>query len=857
MAQHTSKHVIIAGDAPVRLFLYPSAAESTRKLYMHNAYWFRVGSNLVASLLEYAWGGDEPRVHIHKPSLVGSQQGSLDSIVELEVHDFNVSNANSIEQQRTTFKPRYIQEIATAGRWFAPATFPASANDPSALSVALFHESRLKAAMAETDIAAAFSTFQQCRPRFLVYQMTRPLCEGRVWEAIRRGPLTGPEPATPDHERLIIVVDADDLRAEGINLSRGLSWEKTCEDFVERLGSVGRLMLLATCSHLVVQFGCAGVIYHQGSRMSKPVLLFDPLSSEGGFLQTNLGQVPGLSEAFVAGLAKGLVQSPELGVENAIEFGLQSARRLAVAGLADPGNQTPSLSAMYRAREVMGAKATKKDTIVRFVIPADDIARGSCGDNWSLLDYTIGDPAEVARQIVCEGPLSPAIQVPLAQFNRLILFDRHEIESCRTIFNFLSEYLAAPTKRPLSIALFGSRGSGKAFAAMQVAEAAVTGQRASILHFDLSQFTSIDDLLTAFHSIRDCSLKGSIPLVYFNGFDVDFAGSPLGWLPHLVPIMFSGSFSEHGVSRPIGTAALFFGSASCTTYEALGNRAQDFLACLHGFVNILGPNKIMRTTSGSEDRLYPVRRAVILRSLLERREPDLISSTGQANIDDCVLNSLLLVPTYRQGIRSLKSILAMSHLNGRCHFDCSALPPGMQLNLHVDYKTFTQYLNGVPLPKQLREKLAQEIHAVYLTVRSKTATESEKAQLKPWHETDEELKESSRAHAEMIPSKLREIKCFLAEKQEHREPVRAFTAAQIERLGEIEHDRWSTERLQNQWRCGEERNITTRSSPFLVPWRDLEQKWRDIDCAIVASYPRILPEAYKIYPLGPRAARTY
>jgi hypothetical protein len=137
--------------------------------------------------------------------------------------------------------------------------------------------------------------------------MARPLCDGSIWETVRRGPLTGPKPGTPDRERLIVVVDANDLCTEGINLSRGLSWEKACEYFVERLVSTGKLVSPATCAHLVVLFGCAGVIYHQGSRVSKPVLLFDPLSLEKEFLQTNLGQIPCLSETFIAGLVIGLI----------------------------------------------------------------------------------------------------------------------------------------------------------------------------------------------------------------------------------------------------------------------------------------------------------------------------------------------------------------------------------------------------------------------------------------------------------------------------------------------------------------------------------------------------------------------
>lgn len=49
----------------------------------------------------------------------------------------------------------------------------------------------------------------------------------------------------------------------------------------------------------------------------------------------------------------------------------------------------------------------------------------------------------------------------------------HEIESFRTLFNFVQEYSAVSQTKPLNIALFGPRGLGRSFAAMQVARAAL------------------------------------------------------------------------------------------------------------------------------------------------------------------------------------------------------------------------------------------------------------------------------------------------------------------------------------------------------------------------------------------------
>ena len=75
-------------------------------------------------------------------------------------------------------------------------------------------------------------------------------------------------------------IDADDLRAEGISLSRALSWEKTAEDFVRNLGSNGRLDTLVTCPNLIVRFGNEGVIHHRGRDATNPKLYFDPSQTE-------------------------------------------------------------------------------------------------------------------------------------------------------------------------------------------------------------------------------------------------------------------------------------------------------------------------------------------------------------------------------------------------------------------------------------------------------------------------------------------------------------------------------------------------------------------------------------------------
>lgn len=842
-----SRHVVVSGDAPAQLFLLPRVAGAidagggTRSFSAHR---FHGGAGLIGELLQDT-GHSEQIARIHKPTLVGLAETSIQSIIELDAYDTTGPHG-------TAFSHKSTKLIDASSKWLAPTPpLPPTAHDT--ISIWVLQDAGSGSSFTDSDAENAITQFKSSRPQFLIYHMSNPLCEGKLWEDLRWGPYV--DDNSRDPEKVIVILGADDLRAEGIELSYGLSWEKTCEDFVEKLGSSGKLVTLVTCAHLVVRFGLDGVIYHTGRQAAAPLLVFDSQCVEGQFSRQNLGPIPGADEAFVAGFSKGLIESHDLSIEHGIKCGLWAARRLSHQGLTvkDPQGPNPLI---YQTPTIMTGlgDSEEDDNLLSLSIPSDPIASGT-ERNWSLIDHLVGDAAEVARRIVKDGVMSPEIRVPLTSFGNLVLFDRQEIELFRTLFNFLNLYFSSPKTKPLSIALCGPRGAGKAFAALQVAQSAAKGLKVKELRFDLSQFTSSDDLLAAFHSVRDCTLGGSIPLVYISGFDGSLAGSQLGWLPHLLPVMLGGNFSDHGFSRPIGPAIFFLGTTVYKSYHELKSRAerdsrlQDFLGCLHGFVNVLGPNRF--DFDEGDDRLYPVRRAVILRSLLEEREPNL--KTGdKMRINESVLNSLLLVPTYRQGIRSLKTIIAMSRVDGHRSFERAALPPPAQLNMHVNYAEFTLHMSGIPLPPEVVEKIAAKLHETYFE--AKTATpEMDLSDLVHWAQLEEELKESSRAHAMSISQKLRHISCYLSEKQGTREPIIEFTHDQVEILAKVEHDRFNSERLQKQWGLGE-RSPEKRKSPFLIPWDDLAGEWQEIDRAMVKAYPSILsPEGYVIYPMGPKS----
>ena len=133
--------------------------------------------------------------------------------------------------------------------------------------------------------------------------------------------------------------------------------------------------------------------------------------------------------------------------------------------------------------------------------------------------------------------------MPVGQFGKLRTADRAEIEGFRSLRNLIDEYLSGTTARPLSVAVFGSPGSGKSFSVTQVAESVAGSRKIVRLEFNLSQFRSPDDLCHAFHRVRDTVLEGAIPLVFFDEFDTAFEGE-LGWLKYFLAPMQDGVFRE-------------------------------------------------------------------------------------------------------------------------------------------------------------------------------------------------------------------------------------------------------------------------------------------------------------------------
>jgi len=681
----------------------------------------------------------------------------------------------------------------------------------------------------------------------VVYKMHRPLTSGDLWEHVSRN----------HSERLVVVVTADDLRASGMNISRSLSWERTATEFVWQM-AYNKGLGLSGCTNLVVRFGLEGAIHYTvegGHAISR--LYFDPTMSEGDFTHNYPGKMQGISSAFVAALAARIAVQCDQGdllsdaVGKAVRDGLNASRELVRRGFGEGEPEYPcSVAGIFLASEQSG------DHIADVEISDQNTAEDADPLSWCILKE-INDPVleHIAYGIVKEGETAALNNVPIGNFGKLKTVDRNEIESFHSIKNLMREYIESESyTRPLSIAVFGSPGSGKSFGITEIAKS-VASDRVKILKFNLSQFDSKSDLISAFHKVRDLALEGKIPLVFFDEFDSEFNGE-LGWLKYFLEPMQDGKFMERETMHPIGRSILVFAGGINNTFEKFSGdgaddtatmnseekktykdvKGPDFTSRLRGYVNIRGPNQ-----RGSGDTVFVIRRAMLLRSLLEQKVDNLFDSRKHLRIDDGVLRALINVKSYKHGTRSIEAIIEMSMLNGR-RWEQAYLPAKEQLKLHLDEESFSRLLVSDVILGASRERLAEAIHERYRTDQKGIKAAGDPS-MQPWSELDFGLKESNRKQADQIQEKLQRVRCGLYPVVGEGAISYEFTPEEVEILAEMEHERWVLERGADGRVGDETRDVDAKISPHLCSWDELTEEVKEYDRQTVRGIPEFLAKA--------------
>lgn len=712
----------------------------------------------------------------------------------------------------------------------------------------------------------------------LIYKMSQPLFEGPLWKTISQYNLL---------ERTVVIIHANELREEGVNISRKLSWDSTISDFFIKFRAYSKYKELAKCSHLLVRIGMEGVMYFNDIENSlpiedqpewkprdlthSPVMFYLPHTCEDEHFTSNPGDIYELGSIFAGFLAAQLLaDSTQEPLEQMIKKAIPTAMENNLELLAKGYRYDSKNNKLDYPFDLLPHQ--RKDKVKWIQIDGTPFTRfkfGSYPDSWSILSNQLAQNIDlnIAMKYVKTGKVPELDNVPVVKFAKLLTIDKNEIESFRSIHNLITEYREnIHNQKPLSIAVFGPPGAGKSFSINEVANSVLDKEKTVKLEYNISQLQSPLDLARAFHETRDYSLKGIIPLVFFDEFDSSYEKEPLGWLKYFLAPMQDGLFKEGEKAHPIGRAIFVFAGGTSSSLEEfsrennLNNSSQeknnkgfitakgpDFISRLKGYVNILGPNPWSK-----EDDFYIIRRAVLLRALMVSQKNIYDEKNKNIRIDDDLLRALLLIPKYKHGSRSVDAIINMSMLRNRKTFEKAALPSLQQLNLHVDAHVFAKILDRSRFLNIVVEKLRKTIHERYvkhqLSIKAKDLTHDS---MKPWEVLDEKFKKSNLAQAEDIQAKLLRINCDFR----HKEPLKpknlhGFTNDEIEMLAELEHKRWRDERISAGWKYGKERDNQNKIHPDLIPWSHLKDDIRDYDRNAIREIPDILDEAgYEIYRL--------
>jgi hypothetical protein len=698
-------------------------------------------------------------------------------------------------------------------------------------------------------------------PRRVLLKMAGPVVEGALWGHL----------LARFADRLVVLVSADDLRQREVRVSRELSWEQTAEDLSRELVFNPALNPLCGCAHVVVLLGPSGALHFDSVR-GRISLTFDPSTIGSEWLDSRPGTTIGSTSCMAASLANTLLLQPERPrLADAIDRGLHAIRRLHAEGHDGPAGPGAPEGLTFPTSRIV--EALRSDTLHFSHADVPDPVRArpplvsseTPQVRWSIARVRHKDELRrLARDIALHGLAGTLRDVPTARFGSLTALDRDEIESYRTIRNLIRDYCDAKSvKQPLCLGVFGAPGTGKSFGVEQVARSVLPGMIEK-LTFNLSQLVDSNDLIGAFHQVRDVGLRGKVPLVFWDEFDTALGDETLGWLHLFLAPMQDGSFQDGQLTHPIGRAVFVFAGGTSSSMQAFARSASDvefqrvkgpdFTSRLRGFVNVLGPNRRQTTLADASvsDPYFVVRRAMLLRSMLERDAPQLVdhaSGKQELRIDPGVLRAFLDIPEYRYGARSIEAIIAMSALQARNQYQRSSLPPTDQLDLHVDGARFLRLAQQIEIPDDDLERLADCYHDDWLQPRladgwtwGPVRKDKQHPLIKPYAELDERDKEMNRTAVKQLPMKLAEAD-YVMVRSDSGHTLVEFSAEDVERMAKAEHWLWCEWRESNGYRAGTPSADDPYWAPNMVPWDQLSPEIQETNRIGVRAYPRILARA--------------
>ncbi len=143
------------------------------------------------------------------------------------------------------------------------------------------------------------------------------------------------------------------------------------------------------------------------------------------------------------------------------------------------------------------------------------------------------------------------------------------------------------------------------------------------------------------------------------------------------------------------------------------------------------------------------------------------------------------------------------------------------------------------------EIIARATHDSYVREQTRLGrTLEDNPSMVAWNELPDTLKSSNRRLADHISTKLKAVNCDITPLHDWDRRLFEFTEPEIEKLAEMEHERWVEEREADGWRYTDgEKDIEAKLSPYLAPWKDLTEEVKGYDRDTIQYLPTFLAKA--------------